>query len=90
MHKQKYAKWLLLQSKEEKDEQRMLTKEQILAVLELTKVMGLISCQQSVERRHQMHFEKLIPFSLLSRSSKIQPLYFLLSSSHLTLQEIFC
>ncbi|MEM9821422.1 MAG: hypothetical protein AAF985_10135 [Bacteroidota bacterium] len=56
--KQKYAKWLLTQIKADKEEQQMLTKEQILAVLELTKVMGLISCQQSVERQHQKHFEK--------------------------------
>jgi len=33
------------------------TKDQIIAVLELTKAMGLISCQQSVEKLHLQHFE---------------------------------
>ena len=33
-----------------------LTKDQVLAVIELTKVMGLISCQKSVEKEHQRSF----------------------------------
>jgi len=33
-----------------------LTKDQVLAVIELTKVMGLISCQKSVEKQHQRYF----------------------------------
>lgn len=61
--KQKYAKWLLSEIKAEQVEEQVLTKEQILAVLELTKVMGLISCQQSVERRHQKHFEKAFTYN---------------------------
>lgn len=49
--KQKYAKWLFsLEDKIENAE--LLTKEQVLAVLELTKAMGLVSCQEASERRH--------------------------------------
>ncbi len=49
--KQKYAKWLL--SLEEKvGNAELLTKEQIIAVIELTKVMGLVSCQESAEKQH--------------------------------------
>jgi len=50
--KQELAKYFLnLENKPSRDE--MLTKDQVLAVLELTKVMGLISCQKSVEKLHQ-------------------------------------
>lgn len=61
--KQKYAKWLLAQGKDEKEALQMLSKDQILAVLELTKVMGLISCQKSVEKRHLKQFEEAHTYS---------------------------
>lgn len=49
--KQKYAKWLFsLEDKVENAE--LLTKDQVLAVLELTKAMGLVSCQEASERQH--------------------------------------
>jgi phage anti-repressor protein len=49
--KQKYAKWLFsLEDRVENAE--LLTKEQVLAVLELSRAMGLVSCQESSERRH--------------------------------------
>ena len=55
--KQKFAKWLL--SLEEKVENaELLTKDQVLAVLELSKVMGLMSCQEAAEKQHFQQFEK--------------------------------
>ena len=36
----------------------MLTTEQILAVVEITKAMGLISCQESSERQHLKTYEE--------------------------------
>ena len=54
--KLKYAKWLL-SHEGKKEVPQMLTKEQVLAVIELTKVMGLISCQKSVEKLHLKHYE---------------------------------
>lgn len=48
--------FLSLCKKEEKEE--MLTKDQVLAVLELTKVMGMISCQKSVEKQHQNKYSQ--------------------------------
>lgn len=55
--KQKLAKYFLsLDDTAAKDE--MLTKDQVVAVLELTKVMGLISCQKSVEKHHLHRFEE--------------------------------
>jgi len=54
--KQKYAKWLI-SNEGNKEEQEKLTKEQVLAVIELTKVMGMISCQKSVEKQHLKYFE---------------------------------
>ncbi|MEL6865652.1 MAG: hypothetical protein AAFP19_14590 [Bacteroidota bacterium] len=54
--KLKYAKHLMsLEAKEDSPE--TLSKDQVIAVLELTKVMGLISCQKSVEKEHQRFFE---------------------------------
>ena len=54
--KLKFAKYLLsLEDKVENAE--LLTKEQVLAVLELSKVMGLVSCQQSTERQHLQTYE---------------------------------
>ena len=55
--KQKYAKFLLAFEKRDQEQQELMTKDQVIAVLELTKVMGLISCQQSVERHHLRKFE---------------------------------
>lgn len=57
--KLKYAKWLLSME----DTVESLTKDQIIAVLELTKVMGLISCQQSAERQHLQEYERKMGFS---------------------------
>ncbi|HMR42539.1 MAG TPA: hypothetical protein PKC40_01835 [Saprospiraceae bacterium] len=55
--KRKYANRLLsLEDKVENAE--LLTKEQVVAVLELAKVMGLISCQQASEKEHYRRFEK--------------------------------
>ncbi len=54
--KQKYAKWLLsLEDKVEHAE--LLTKDQILTVLELAKVMGSMSCQNTVEQQHYQKYE---------------------------------
>lgn len=57
--KQQIAKLIL--GYEQKGQQKAaeagrLTKDQVLAVIELTKVMGLISCQKSVEKQHQRYF----------------------------------
>ena len=52
-----YAKWLT--SLEEKEDTiEAFSKDQIVAVLELTKAMGLISCQKSVEQRHLQTYEE--------------------------------
>ena len=54
--KQKLAKYFLsLEGMKPRSE--MLTKDQVIAVIELTKVMGLISCQKSVEKHHMSKFE---------------------------------
>jgi phage anti-repressor protein len=39
------------------DREAMLSREQILAVLDLTKAMGLVSCQEACERRHLATYE---------------------------------
>ncbi len=55
--KQKYAKWLLsLEDKVENAE--LLTKDQVLAVMELTKVMGMVSCQTATEKQHLETYEE--------------------------------
>ncbi len=55
--KQQYAKWLTtLEHKE--DTIGFFSKDQIVAVLELTKAMGLISCQKSVEQHHLQAYEE--------------------------------
>ncbi|GJM32208.1 MAG: hypothetical protein DHS20C18_12090 [Saprospiraceae bacterium] len=55
--KQKYAKWLFsLEDKVENAE--LLTKEQVLAVLELSRAMGLVSCQEASERQHLKTYEE--------------------------------
>jgi phage anti-repressor protein len=54
--KQKYARYL--QSLDEKGrDAELMSKEQVMAVIELTKVMGLYSCQQNAEKIHLKQFE---------------------------------
>ncbi len=54
--KLRFAKWLMsLQDQVENAE--LLTKEQVLTVLELSKVMGLVSCQKSAEQQHLKQYE---------------------------------
>jgi hypothetical protein len=55
--KKQYAKWLT-SLEEKEDTVEAFSKDQIVAVLELTKAMGLISCQKSVEQRHLQAYEK--------------------------------
>jgi phage anti-repressor protein len=55
--KQKFATWLLnLEDKVENAE--LLTTEQVLSVLELAKVMGLVSCQAACEKQHLKTYEE--------------------------------
>jgi len=55
--KQKYAKWLLsMENKVENAE--LLTMEQVVGVLELAKIMGLVSCQTAAEQNHLKTYEK--------------------------------
>ena len=54
--KLKYAKELMAIESENRLS-NTFSKEQMLAVIELTKVMGLISCQKSVEKLHHQSFE---------------------------------
>lgn len=55
--KLKYAKWLSsMDSPEEKEV--LFSKEQILAVLELSKAFGLVSCQQACEQKHLETYEQ--------------------------------
>ncbi len=54
--KQEYAKRLIALDDKDAHPDR-LTKDQVVAVVELTKVMGLISCQKYVEREHHKSFE---------------------------------
>ncbi len=54
--KLKYAKWLShLEAEEEQAGQ--ISKEQVLKVLELTKAMSLISCQEAAEKNHLKVYE---------------------------------
>jgi len=54
--KQKYAKWLCsLEDKVENAE--LITKDQVETVLELSKVMGLVSCQAATEQKHLQTYE---------------------------------
>lgn len=54
--KLKYAKQLFsLDNKH--GERGVITKEQALSIIELTKAMGLISCQEASEALHRRHFE---------------------------------
>jgi phage anti-repressor protein len=55
--KQKFATWLLhLEDKVENAE--LLTTDQVFAVLELAKVMGLVSCQAASEKWHLQTYEE--------------------------------
>ena len=45
--KQKYAKWLF-SLEDQVENAELLTKDQVLAVLELTRAMGLVSCQEAI------------------------------------------
>ena len=55
--KLKYATWL--QNHEDlEDKGDLLTVEQVLAVLELSKVMGLVSCQTACEQKHLQTYEE--------------------------------
>lgn len=55
-YKEQYARFLYnIERKPSAKEE--LTKDQVLAVIELTKVMGLMSCQKSVERLHHQLYE---------------------------------
>jgi len=55
--KQKYANWLSnLEQKHE--DNNLLTKEQVLNILELTKTMSLVSCQESCEKQHFKTYEE--------------------------------
>ncbi|MEM8526748.1 MAG: hypothetical protein AAGG68_19060 [Bacteroidota bacterium] len=56
--KLKYAKQLF--SLEEKHGERgVITKEQALSIIELTKAMGLMSCQEASEQQHRKTFEAM-------------------------------
>ncbi|MCB0566707.1 MAG: hypothetical protein KDD01_20250 [Phaeodactylibacter sp.] len=54
--KQKYAKYLF-SLEEQVDNGELLTKEQVLNVLELAKAMGMVSCQESAEKSHLKIYE---------------------------------
>ena len=55
--KQKYARYLFsLEDKVENAE--LLSKEQVVAVLELAKAMGLVSCQTASQQRHLETYEQ--------------------------------
>lgn len=55
--KQKYATFLFnLEDKTESND--LLTIDQVMAVLELAKVMGLVSCQSAAEQKHLESYEK--------------------------------
>ena len=55
--KQKYARYLFsLEDKVENAE--LLTKEQVVAVLEMAKAMGLVSCQTASQQRHLETYEQ--------------------------------
>jgi phage anti-repressor protein len=55
--KQKYATWLL-DLEDQVENAELLTTEQVLAVLELAKVMGLVSCQTACEQKHLETYEE--------------------------------
>ena len=55
--KQLYARYLK-RVEDRRKEDGTFSKEQIFTVLELTKAMGLISCQKSVEKEHMKKYEQ--------------------------------
>ena len=55
--KLKYATWLL-GHEDPNDRDSLLSVEQVLAVLELSKVMGLVSCQTACEQKHLEIYEE--------------------------------
>ncbi|MCF8244625.1 MAG: hypothetical protein K9J37_09625 [Saprospiraceae bacterium] len=55
--KLKFATWLLAHEEQE-DRGNLLTVDQVLAVLELSKVMGLVSCQAACEQKHLQTYEE--------------------------------
>lgn len=55
--KQQYARYLKKAEDRRRDDDKF-SKEQIVTVLELTKAMGLISCQKSVEKEHLKKYEQ--------------------------------
>ncbi len=59
--KQEYARYLKRSEDRRKDDSKF-SKEQIITVLELTKAMGLISCQKSVEKEHMKQYEQKIGY----------------------------
>ncbi|MFK7807150.1 MAG: hypothetical protein AB8F74_05035 [Saprospiraceae bacterium] len=55
--KQKYARYLQAISEKGRDAE-LMSKDQVMAVIELTKVMGLMSCQKNAEKVHLKQFEE--------------------------------
>lgn len=55
--KQKYAKWLF-SLEDQVENAELLTKDQVIAVLEIAKAMGLLSCQEACEKRHLQIYEE--------------------------------
>ncbi len=55
--KQKYATWLL-HLEDQVENAELLTTDQVLGVLELAKVMGMVSCQAACEQRHLQTYEE--------------------------------
>ena len=55
--KQKYATWLL-NLEDQVENAELLTTDQVMAVLELAKVMGLVSCQTACEQQHLETYEE--------------------------------
>jgi phage anti-repressor protein len=55
--KQKFATWLL-NLEDQVENAELLTTDQVLAVLELAKVMGLVSCQTACEHQHLETYEE--------------------------------
>ena len=56
--KRQYALWLMKMDQENTSPTNRFSKDQILAVLEVTKAMGLVSCQKSVEKHHLRAYEQ--------------------------------
>jgi len=54
--KLKYAKWLS-QLEEEEEKADLISKEQVMKVLELTKAMSMVSCQEAAEKNHLKVYE---------------------------------